>query len=212
MADPVYFWQRIVSPHMAGLAAAMAAAGRDVTYVAERTLSADRAAQGWQVPSLGQAKLELAPDEAAVRRLVKAAPAESVHICQGLRNNQLVGIAQSALASRGLRQWVIMETVDDRGWRGVVKRLEYRRLLRQWSPRLEGIPGDRAQDAGLADPTGHAAGEGLFVRLLLPESRPEPRRVERRATPFASCLSASSSPAKGWICWSGSWPNPCFQT
>ena len=36
---PIYFWQRIVSPHMAGLAAALAGQNCSVVYVAERTMS-----------------------------------------------------------------------------------------------------------------------------------------------------------------------------
>lgn len=139
MADPVWFWQRIVSPHMAGLAAALASAGRDVTYVAEREMSADRAAQGWQAPGLGGAHLRFAPTPEAMRETVLTAPAESIHICQGFRGNGLVGVAREALALRGLRQCVIMETVDDSGWRGIPKRLEYRRLIRRWRSQLEGV-------------------------------------------------------------------------
>ncbi|MGN6449399.1 MAG: glycosyltransferase [Brucella intermedia] len=138
MPDPVWFWQRIVSPHMAGLAAALAATGRAVTYIAEVEMSADRAAQGWQAPALGKAHLSLAPTPEAVREAVREAPADSIHICQGLRGNGLVGEAQRALAMRGIRQWVIMETVNDSGWRGAFKRLEYYRLIRQWDSRIEG--------------------------------------------------------------------------
>src|SRR5262245_31851210 len=121
LAEPVWFWQRIVSPHMAGLAEALAAQGRPVTYVAEREMSADRAAQGWRPPTLGLAQLHFAPDADAVTKLVAAAPLGSIHVCQGLRGNGLVSLAQQALAGRGLRQWVIMETVDDSGWRGALK-------------------------------------------------------------------------------------------
>lgn len=153
MSDPVWFWQRIVSPHMAGLAAALAATGRAVTYVAEEEMSADRAAQGWQVPPLGAAHLRLAPTSDAVREAVREAPEDSIHICQGLRANGPVGVAQRTLAERGIRQWAIMETVDDSGWRGALKRLEYRRLIRQWRSHIEGV---------LA--TGHVTQEWLAAR------------------------------------------------
>lgn len=139
MADPVWFWQRIVSPHMAVLAAALAAQGRKVTYVAEQEMSADRAAQGWHAPDLGKANLRLAPTVDAVRAAISDAPETSIHVCQGLRGNGLIGIAQKALAERGLQQWAIMETIDDSGWRGVLKRMEYRRLIRQWRSKLEGV-------------------------------------------------------------------------
>ena len=182
--DPVWFWQRIVSPHMAGLAAALAAAGRDVTYVAEQEMSADRAAQGWQVPPLGAARLRFAPTSDAVREAVREAPEDSIHICQGLRANGLVGVAQRTLAERGIRQWVIMETVDDSGWRGALKRLEYRRLIRQWRPRIEGVLA-----TGHATP-GWLAGRGIPADRVFPfayflPDRPQPiaQRFEPQA-PF----------------------------
>jgi glycosyltransferase involved in cell wall biosynthesis len=139
MADPVWFWLDIVSPHMAGLAAALAARGRSVTYVAERSLSPRRLAGGWNEPALGKAILRLAPDARSTMRLVDEAPQESVHICMGLRGNGLVGVAQKALARRGLRQWVIMEAVDNNGLRGALRRLEYRRLVHRRRADVEGM-------------------------------------------------------------------------
>lgn len=124
---------------MAGLAAALAAGGCEVVYVAERPMSKARALQGWTPPSLGDARLVLAPTRAAVRNIVDTASLSAIHICQGIRDNGLIGLAQRALAKRHLRQWVIMETVDDSGLRGVLKRLEYRRLFRAWYPVLEGV-------------------------------------------------------------------------
>lgn len=129
MPRAVWFWQRIVSPHMAGLASALAGRGLEVTYVAERPMSADRAAQGWGAPDLGGARLVYARDAAAASRLARSAPADSLHICQGLRGNGVVATAQAVLAKRGLTQWVVMETVENTGWRGLVRRLEYRRLI-----------------------------------------------------------------------------------
>lgn len=174
MPDPIWFWQRIVSPHMAGLAAGLAEAGEDVTYVAEQPMSADRAGQGWSAPELGAATLRLAPDRAAIEALVAAAPAASRHICQGFRGNGLVGVAQEALARRGLRQWVVMETVEEKGrlsaW---LKRLEYDRLVRRRGDRLSGV---------LA--TGHATPEWLMRRGVPPE----------RVFPFAYFLPDIDAP------------------
>lgn len=158
MAEPVWFWQRIVSPHMAGLAAALAARGCDVTYVAEQEMSDKRASQGWQALSLGKARIRFAPDSAAMRGLAREAPADSIHICQGFRGNGPIGAARKVLAGRKLRQWVVMEGVDDSGWRGIAKRLEYRRMIRQWRPRLDGV---------LA--TGQGTAEWLVRRGMPPE-------------------------------------------
>lgn len=135
----VWIWQRMVSPHMADLAAGLARRGGTAVYVAEQSLSAERAGDGWTVPDLGGARLRLAPDAAAMRALVAEAPPDSIHVCQGVRANGLIGVAQRALAARGLRQWVVMETVEDPGWKGALKRLEYARLFRRWRGRLEGV-------------------------------------------------------------------------
>src|SRR5690606_2918910 len=91
MSEPVWFWQRIVSPHMAGLAVALVEFGRVVSYIAEREMSADRAGMGWQAPPLGKARLRLAPDAAAVAAAVRDAPEAAIHICQGFRGNGLIG-------------------------------------------------------------------------------------------------------------------------
>lgn len=134
-----WFWQRIVTPHMAELAAALARQGSEVIYVAEQPMSADRAEQGWIVPQLPGVRLELAATAKSSATLVASAPPDSIHICQGLRGNGLVRHAQSAIKARGLRQWVVMETVDDAGWRGAIKRLEYRRLFAIWRQHLQGV-------------------------------------------------------------------------
>ena len=139
MVETVWFWQDILSPHVTGLAASLAARGVDVTYVAERQMTADRAAQGWEAPALGAAHLHFAPDKESVRCLVARAPADSIHICQGLRGNELLAEAQRALAKRALRQWVMMETVDDRDWRGTLKRHVYRSLLRETRDSIQGM-------------------------------------------------------------------------
>lgn len=144
----IWFWQRIVSPHMAGLTTALAELGCDVVYVAEHMMSADRARQGWSAPYLGRARLELAPNVESVCTLVEAAPARSIHICQGIRANGLIGRAQHALSIRCLKQWVVMETVEDSGWRGVAKRIVYNRLFANARPWLDGVlaTGHRTQE------------------------------------------------------------------
>lgn len=173
MANPIWFWQDIVSPHMAGLAAALAARGLDVTYVAEQPMSAERATQGWMTPDLGCARLRFASDACGLNALVADAPADSIHICQGLRANGIVGAAQSLLAARGLRQWVVMETVDDSGLKGALKRLAYRRLIYRWRFDIEGI---------LA--TGHATPAWLAARGM----------PEEYVFPFAYFLPVAERP------------------
>lgn len=166
----IYFWQRIISPHMAGLANALANRGVRTTYVAEREMSESRANQGWNPPPLGDARLELAPTVKAAAEVIHDASPEAIHICQGIRGNGQVGTAQKLLAKRGLKQWVVMETVDDEGPRGFMKRLTYRYLFHRWRASVEGILATGwhtpAWVAGRAFP----AGQVYPFAYFLPES------------------------------------------
>ncbi|MDA8631249.1 glycosyltransferase family 4 protein [Litoricolaceae bacterium] len=135
----VYFWQRIVTPHMANLAEALGAQGHAVTYVANKSLSPDREQMGWIAPVLKQAQLCIAANANEVTQVVLNVPAESIHICQGLRGNGLVSIAQQELAKRRVRQWVIMETVDDAGFFGLLRWAMYRWLFMRRQKTLQGV-------------------------------------------------------------------------
>lgn len=135
----IWFWQRMISPHMAHLATALARLGTRVAYVAEQSMSKDRQEQGWEAPNLPGVELVIANTEREIVGLVDAANPHSIHICQGIRSNGKISVAQRALAGRHLRQWVVMETVDDSGWLGSLKRLEYRRLFLQRRNALQGV-------------------------------------------------------------------------
>ena len=135
----VWFWQRILSPHMAGLAEALAGQGLSVTYVAEEPMAADLAQRGWSAPRLEQARLILAPTPTAYSHAVQTAPADAIHICQGLRGNGLVGVAQRALIANQRPFWIFMERVDDAGWRGALRRLMYRGLFLRWRGHIAGV-------------------------------------------------------------------------
>lgn len=135
----IYFWQRMVTPHMAVLAEEVAALGTPVVYVAIEQMSTERAQQGWNAPALRAAKLHIAQDEASVRAIALSAPANSIHFCQGLRGNGLVATAQQHLRARGLRQFALMETVDDAGWAGIIKRLIYRGFYWYLRNSLDGV-------------------------------------------------------------------------
>jgi len=139
MSHVIYFWQRIITPHMAYLAETLAEMGHSVVYVANQSMSPDRKNMGWTAPVLKHASLQIATNAGEITTLVTSAPLNSVHFCQGLRANGLVGIAQKELVRRSLRQWVLIETVDDAGYDGFLKRLVYRLLLWRWRSRLQGI-------------------------------------------------------------------------
>lgn len=124
---------------MADLAIALSKIGYKVTYVAQRPMSDERSAQGWVPPILTDVTLQLAGSDEVAREIVRNASIDSLHICQGVRANGMIRAAQDALKIRDLPQWVVMETVDDSGWRGILKRIEYARIFRSRQRSLQGI-------------------------------------------------------------------------
>ena len=137
--NSIWFWQQMVTPHMATLAAALAERGFKVNYVANEILSKERTKIGWKMPELGKVKLLLATNKDAVIRYALNAPEDSIHLCQGLRGNGLVSYAQRVIRKRGLRHWVMMETIDDTGWNGFFKKIFYRILFLYWHSHLSGV-------------------------------------------------------------------------
>ena len=137
--NSIWFWQRMVTPHLAALAAALAERGFKVNYVANENLSKERILQGWEMPELGKAKLLLAPNKDTVIRYALNEPKDSIHLCQGLRGNGLVSYAQRVIRKRGLRHWAMMETIDDLGWNGLIKKIFYRILFLYWHSHLSGV-------------------------------------------------------------------------
>lgn len=137
--NSVWIWQQMITPHLAALATALAERGLKVNFVANENLSKDRIQQGWEILELGKVKLLLAPNKDTVIRYASNAPQDSIHLCQGLRGNGLVSYAQSVIRKRGLKHWAMMETVDDSGWNGFIKKLFYRILFLYWRSHLSGV-------------------------------------------------------------------------
>lgn len=135
----VFFWQRLVSPHISGLAVALAEQGCEVVYAAVQPLTRERVEQGWSLPSLDGVRVELVPTLDAALRLIDRSPLDFIHICSGVRGNGLIGDVQRLLAQRRLRHWIIIETVDDSGWRGFVRRFFYRWSFAIWQQTGEGV-------------------------------------------------------------------------
>jgi glycosyltransferase involved in cell wall biosynthesis len=100
-----------------------------------------------------------------------------------IRANGLVHEAQRALAARGLLQWVIMETVDDTGYRGILKRLEYRRLYMQWRGRIEGVLAIGHRTPAWVVARGMPAERVFPFAYFLPDMAPI-ERVSRDTEPF----------------------------
>lgn len=192
----IWFWQTIVSPHMAGLAAALARLGCKVTYVAEEPMSGDRVAQGWAVPELPGVALVYAATPHTVQQTVAGASLESVHICQGIRGNGLVAVGQRALAQRGLRQWVVMETVDDSGWRGILRRLEYQRHFMQRRRQVQGVLAIGHRTSAWVAARGVPPDRVFPFAYFLPDAPSLPPGRQREPRPFRFVFAGRLIPLK----------------
>ena len=116
---------------MANLADALARRGHCVTYLAEETLSSERFELGWEPPTLQHAQLILFDSQAEARRLVRQAPARTMHLTQGVRANGHIGPAQVEIEARRQKQFILMETVNELGLMGFLKRPLYAIHLRR---------------------------------------------------------------------------------
>jgi glycosyltransferase involved in cell wall biosynthesis len=133
------FWQRMFSPHMMGLAEAMAARGHEVHFMALEELSDERRRQGWHQRAAPGVNQQLIHTREQARTFIEGLPVETVHLTQGLRGNGKIGAFQKLIAESNQRHWVIMETVNDSGWRGRLKRLVYNIISRLYRERISGI-------------------------------------------------------------------------
>lgn len=180
----VWFWQRIVSPHMAGLAVALAQRGCAVTYVAEQPMSTDRAKLGWTVPLLPGVDLIYVDCRRAVDKLACKAPVQAIHICQGIRANGLVRTAQRVLADRGSPQWVVMETVNDALWYGQIKRMEYNRLFHSRREALQGVLATGHCTAAWVTARGMPTDSVFSFAYFLPDNKLTQAKQQRDPGPY----------------------------
>lgn len=135
----ICFLQTMISPHMAGLAVALAARGHTVTYAAQEVVSAERTALGWRVPSLYGVNLEMIDSVDSILRLIGRLPVDTVFITQGFRSNGLVRHAQREIYRLDREHFILVETVDRRGVRGPLKSLLYCFHLWKWRKHLQGV-------------------------------------------------------------------------
>lgn len=134
-----YFWQTIVSHQMMALADGLVELGCEVTYVAERALTPDRVALGWQDTRSARVEVVIADNKDRVDALVNTVDGSVVHVCQGLRGNWFTEYVVAALDGHGRRYWVCLETLRNRGVMGWLRRRVYARLLSKRNGNIAGI-------------------------------------------------------------------------
>lgn len=114
---------------MSELALELSGRGYQVKYISEKKISRDRILLGWECIGLDSLDYVLVSGHNEIFNLISESPLDSIHICEGIRGNGIVGIAQKELSRNKRIQWVVMETVNINGVLGLIRRIIYRYLL-----------------------------------------------------------------------------------
>lgn len=120
------FWQNVISIHQSAFIKALSARHR-VILVAEAELDSQRAAEGWDVPSMGQATVFIAPDSQKINELLDIPDAH--HIFSGIDAFPMLYRTFREAVARGLDISVFAEPYDWRGVKGWLRGLKYRLLF-----------------------------------------------------------------------------------
>jgi glycosyltransferase involved in cell wall biosynthesis len=134
----IYFWQEFVSPHIAYLINQIASKGVKVNLVVEKIITLDRKKLGWEKLKLPYLKLIIFKsfNDNSFKNFFSK---DIIHICQGLLFNGFIKKIQSHLRGKNLKQWILMERVNDRGFKGPFKRIVYSFLFFLWKKKITGI-------------------------------------------------------------------------
>lgn len=135
----IYFWQTMVTPHMSPLAISLSKYGHKVNFIAEVIMSKDRIETGWSFQDLPNVNTIILNGTKNIKSIVLSSGKDSIHICQGLRNNGKVKIAQKFIRKFGYREWIIIETVNEKQIFGFLKKALYRILSIYHKNKIEAI-------------------------------------------------------------------------
>ncbi len=135
----IWIWQQMLTPHMAYFAESLSSLGHNVTYATTQLVSEERKQQGWQVPVLKNVNLKVMTSVEQISPLLSLIDSNAIHLCEGIRGNGLVRAVQSSLAFQGIKYWVLMETVDDASFVGMIRRPMYSYLIRSRINEIRGI-------------------------------------------------------------------------
>lgn len=135
----IYFWQTMVSPHISPLAISLAEQGYNIHFIAEMSMSSHRIKTGWKFNHMPNVNTVIIDNIETIKSIILSSPKDSIHICQGLRGNGKVTIAQKFIRKFQRREWIILETIDDKNFLGFFKKIIYRFLSIRHNNKFEAI-------------------------------------------------------------------------
>lgn len=120
------FWQNIVSIHQSAFIKALAIE-HDVTLVAQEEIDAQRAKERWTIPSMGNAKVVLDPDNETIDKFLDTREVE--HVFSGINAFPMVHKAFKGAVKRKLKVSVMAEPYEWSGVKGWLRQIMYRLLF-----------------------------------------------------------------------------------
>ena len=135
----IYLWEYAPSPHLGNVLKGMVKLGYRAQYMVHSKTYAHRQAEGWMPPEFPGVEVHQLGSVAEVSEVIERSSNEDIHVCVGLRANDYMREVNVALRTADRRFLLFMETISERNWLSLVKRLLYRALFwrnRRW---LEGI-------------------------------------------------------------------------
>lgn len=120
------FWQNVISIHQSAFIKALARE-HEVTLIAAEELDVQRRNEKWSIPSMGNARIIIAPSDCVINRLIEQADTE--HIFSGINAYPMVYKAFKIAVKRGLKVSVMAEPYEWAGFKGFLRRLMYAGLF-----------------------------------------------------------------------------------
>lgn len=128
------FWQNVISIHQSAFIKALATYN-EVILVAQEKIDAQRIKERWYVPSMGNARVIVNPDEYTVNELLKKDNTE--HIFSGINAFPMVYRVFKESVKRGKEVSVIAEPYEWAGIKGLMRQNIYRWLFIKYGKKIK---------------------------------------------------------------------------
>ena len=120
------FWQNVISIHQSAFIKALSAEC-DVTLVVEDTLDQQRRNEKWQVPSMGDTKVVIAPNDAEIAEMLSQG--DTHHVFSGIDAFPMVYRAFKQAMKLNVPISVFAEPYEWAGMKGFLRRVKYSLLF-----------------------------------------------------------------------------------
>lgn len=130
------FWQNVVSIHQSAFIKALALK-HEVTLVAAEKIDEQRLREKWNVPSMGNATVIIAPSETLIVKLIYGE--ETHHVFSGINAYPMVYRAFKLAVKKGLHVSIMVEPYEWAGVKGWLRRIMYALLYLRFGKNISHV-------------------------------------------------------------------------